>query len=352
MKNRTALRIKLNWSATSAFLFFTYFFVYPIVTTAQQEIGHYAAGVLSIRDFSMPAPGFYGVLYNYGYYSKRLNDADGNQISDVTIHSRTGQTVTLNAKVNVDVYVLAPTFIWISKWKILGANYGAFISPSFSNTSVGGSLASLTGSGRSANQSQFSSGDLFVQPLWLGWTSPHWNFALGYGFYAPIGKYEVETYNVPVIGPKNVESSDNIGLGFWTNQLQGAASWYPWTDQRMDVTTALTYEMHGQKKDFDLKPGQNLSLNWGVSQYLPLQKDQVLLLEVGLTGYSTWQISDDSGEDAIKPTKRDQVQAVGGQLGLTQVKWNASLNFHYFYEFAARDRFQGESVGLNLAIKF
>ena len=333
-------------------ILFAFCFYYPIIAQAQQEIGHYAPGVLSIRDFSMPAPGFYGVLYNYGYYSNRLNDADGNQVSSVTIQSKTGQTVTLNTKVNVDVYVLAPTFIWISKWKVLGANYGAFVSPSFSNTSVGGSLATITGSGRSAKQSQFSYGDLFVQPLWLGWTSPHWNFAFGYGFYSPVGKYNVETYNLPVIGPKNVESSDNIGLGFWTNQFQGTASWYPWTDQRMDITTALTYEIHDNKKDFDLKPGQNLSLNWGVSQYLPLQKDQVLLLELGLAGYSSWQVADDSGEDAQKPPKRDEVQAVGGQLGLTQVKWNASLNFHYFYEFAAKDRFQGESIGLNLAVKF
>ena len=31
------------------------------------EIGHYAPGVVNIRDFAMPEPGFYGVLYNYAY---------------------------------------------------------------------------------------------------------------------------------------------------------------------------------------------------------------------------------------------------------------------------------------------
>jgi hypothetical protein len=36
----------------------------------------------------------------------------------------------------VDVYVLAPTLIWVSPWKILGAKYGAYISPTFSNSSV------------------------------------------------------------------------------------------------------------------------------------------------------------------------------------------------------------------------
>jgi hypothetical protein len=36
-------------------------------------------------------------------------------------------------------------------------------------------------------------GDMFVQPLWLGWNSKHWDFALGYGFYAPLGRYDTET---------------------------------------------------------------------------------------------------------------------------------------------------------------
>ena len=77
------------------------------------------------------------------------------------------------------------------------------------------------------------------------------------------------------------EAADNIGLGFWTHQLQGAVTWYPWAHKATAVLAALTYEIHGDKEDFDLTPGQNLTWNWGISQFLPLQKDQKLLLEVG-----------------------------------------------------------------------
>ena len=49
---------------------------------------------------------------------------------------------------------------------------------------------------------------------------------------------------------------------------------------------------------------------------------------------------------------RDQVHAVGGQLGLTYVPWVAPLNVHYFGEFAAQDRFQGQVFGLSVAKKF
>jgi hypothetical protein len=195
-------------------------------------------------------------------------------------------------------------------------------------------------------------GDLFVQPLWLGWPLPHWDLALGYGFYAPTGRYNTETVTLPVIGPIEVEAADNIGLGFWTHQIQGAVSWYPWADKRMAVSTALTYEFHGDKEDFDLTPGQNLTINWGISQYLPLRKDQTLLLEVGPAGYSSCQTTDDSGSDARNPDVHDEVHAVVGQLGLTYVLWLLSMNFHGFYEVAAEDRFQGASFGLSISKKF
>jgi hypothetical protein len=321
-------------------------------TTYGGEIGHFGPGVPNIRDFVVPEPGFYGVLYNYFYSTDRLNDSDGDEIDTITLNPGGGPGVTLDVDLDVDVYVLAPTLIWVSPWKILGAKYGAYISPTFSNSSVGASLATATGAGLDAETSQFNVGDLFVQPLWLGWTLTHWDFAFGYGFYAPIGKYDTSTVTLPGGATATAEAADNIGLGFWTHQLQGAATWYPWANKATAVLTALTYEIHGVKEDFDLTPGQNLTWNWGISQFLPLRKDQTLLLEAGVTGYSSWQITDDSGSDALNPSVHDEVHAVGGQLGLTYAPWVASLNVHYFGEFAAQDRFQGQSFGLSLAKQF
>lgn len=314
------------------------------------EIGHYAPGVANIRDFTVPDPGFYGVVYNYWYSTDRLNDRNGNKVSSVTVGPAPG--VTLGVDVNVDVYAISPVFIWVSDWKFLGAKYAAYIAPSFSDASVGASLSTTTGGGRSGNiSSEFGVGDLFVQPLWLGWSRPNWDFALGYGFYAPVGRYNTET--VTILGTSfKTESADNLGLGFWEHQIQGAASWYPWADKRMAVSGALTYGIPQSKEGFDFRAGQNLTLNWGISQYLPLKKDQTLLLEVGPAGYDSWQITDDSGSAAKNPGVHDQVHAVGGQIGLTYVPWNAALNFHYFYEFSAEDRFQGQSIGLNFAMKF
>ncbi len=315
------------------------------------ETGHFSPGLPNIRDFYVPAPGFYGILYNYGYMSDQLNDCDGEEIKQVTI-GVPPMSATLDLSLDLDVYVVSPGLMWSSNWKVLGATYGAYFMVPLANTSIGASLTTITGSGRSGEASDFGLGDLFVQPVWLGWAKPHLDVALGYGFYAPVGQYNTEQVTLPVIGEITTEAADNIGLGFWTHQLQGAGAWYPWEDKRMAVAGALTYEIHGKKEDFDLTPGQNLALNWGVSEYLPLAKEDSLLLEVGLAGYDSWQITDDSGAAALSPTVHDEVHGVGVQIGTVYIPWHVSLNFRYLYEYAATDRFQGQSFGLNLGIGF
>jgi hypothetical protein len=89
-----------------------------------------------------------------------------------------------------------------------------------------------------------------------------------------------------------------------------------------------------------------------VSQYVPIDQEKTLLLEVGPAGYDIWQVSHDSGSDAANPSVLDEVHAAGGQIGLTYVPWGAVVNFHAFQEFAATDRFEGEVFGLNVAKKF
>ena len=313
------------------------------------EIGHYAGGMPNIRDLVVPEPGLYANVYNYYYSTDRVNDANGHEVNSVTIGHDPGLTVGI--KPDIDVYVLAPALIWVTPWEILGARYAAFILPTFANASVAAALEAETGRGSEPDTSQFGVGDLYVQPLWLGWPLEHWDFSLSWGFYAPTGKYDVETVTYPVIGDRKVEAADNIGLGFWTNQFQGAVAWYPWTNKATAVTLALAYEINSDKASFDLTPGDNLTLNWGISQYLPLSADMHWLTEIGPAGYDTWQVNADSGSDVTSKTL-DQVHGVGWQVGVTNAKWMTVLNLHYFYEVEAQDRFQGHVLGVSIAQKF
>ena len=248
------------------------------------------------------------------------------------------------------MYVLAPAFIWVSPWKILGAKYGLDVVPTFANSSLDAIDSTVHSRGGSAAQATFAPGDMFVQPVWLGWSFSHWDLSAAYGFYAPVGKYSTDAVVTPV-GTVNVPASDNIGLGFWTQQFQGAGAWYPWTNRATAVTAAMTYEYNGEQQGTGITYGQNLWLNWGISQYLPLTKDDKLLLEIGPAGYYEWQVSASTGGTS-NPSSRTHVGGIGGQLGVTYVPWNLILNFRGFYEYYADERVQGASFSINLLKKF
>lgn len=316
------------------------------------EISHYNGAFMNIRDFFMPAePGFYGAVYDYHYTTDRINDKNGDTIRSITPNLPGGGAGTsLNLDVNLDIHVVSPTLIWVTDWEPLAARCGFLIAPTLANASAEATLSRAGGVGIGPSGSSWGAGDLLVQPVWLDWSEKHWDFNLSYGFYAPVGKYDTESVTVPGTGPVSVESADNIGYGFWTQQFQGAVAWYPMENKATAVTAALTYEMNSEKEGFDLTPGDSLTLNWGISQYLPLRGDNSLLLEIGLAGYDGWQTTEDSGSDAngIK----DQVHAIGGQIGFTHVPSNLVLNFHAFHEYAAEDRFQGQSFGVSIAKKF
>lgn len=303
---------------------------------------------MNIRDYFVPAPGTYVALYNYYYTADRLNDADGDRIRSVTINPPGGGSgVTVDVDVDIDLVAFSPTAMWVTDVESLGIRYGAVITQTIVNTNLDAALSTITGRGGHTNSGSFGLGDLFVQPVWIGKTLDHWDFALAYGFYAPTGKYDTETVTLPLIGPVRTESSDSIGSGYWTQQVQTSVAWYPMADQGTAVVVALTYETNGEKQHFDITPGDVATLNWGISQYLPLNDN--LLLEIGPAGYDTWQITHDSGSAANG--NLDEVHAIGGQIGLSYLPWNASLNLVAYDEYAAKDRFEGASIALNFAMK-
>jgi hypothetical protein len=127
--------------------------------------------------------------------------------------------------VNVDVglYALVPSLIWVTEVEPLGIKYGALISPSFVNANLNAELEALRERSGSVSAGSFGVGDLFVQPVWLGKSFPHLDLAFAYGFYAPVGNYNTSTVTLPVVGPGTVENADNLGYGFWTHQFQGGS---------------------------------------------------------------------------------------------------------------------------------
>jgi hypothetical protein len=237
----------------------------------------------------------------------------------------------------------------VTPWKILGAQYGAYIIPAFANTNLSATLSNETlGGDHNIGKTNYAWADMYIQPIWLGWSLPHWDLEFGEGFYAPTGKYNTTT---ATLGPftRTIPSSSNVGLGYWTNQMQGGAAWFPFDNKGTSVSGVLTWEANSKMSGISLTPGQILSLNWGALQYLPLTKDQTRLVGIGITGYDQWQVTDDTGSAANGG--RGQIHAVGGQLGYVIVPSTFQINFRYLHEFNAVNRFEGDWYGLDFAMK-
>jgi hypothetical protein len=317
-------------------------------------LAHYAPGVYNIRDYFIPAPGFYTLVYAPYYHTGQYKDSNGNSITSVSGISARGRPVTLAFTTDIDVETISPEFIWVPRWEIPGGGkFGAYVAPSFGNSNVSASLETASGRDVSSTHSQFATGDLFVQPLWLDWATSHWDFSTAYGFYAPIGKYNTQPSTLRLSGLLVTGiATNNVGLGFWEHQFQSAVAWYPWTDKRTAVVVAGTYEISDHQQGTGITPGSDFTLNWGVSQYIPLRSDRNLLLEIGPAGYCEWQTSYDSGS-GVDPTNNplSEVFAAGFQTGLTYVPWMAFINFRYSSEFSAVDRFQGDMVSVAIGKK-
>lgn len=309
------------------------------------ELGHYQAGMPGLRDFFLPDPGLYGVMYSFNYKADELKNRNGDDVGPLTVTGPLG-TTTLSVDPDIDLYGIAPTFIWVSPWQIFGAKYAALIAPSFVDASINASL-NLARNGRFFSgtfdrslsaDTGWGIGDLFVQPLLLGWGGKHYDISAGYGFYAPTG-------------------DDGLSLEFWTHQLQAAGAFYPFDNKGTAITLAGVYEIHSERNDADITPGERFTLNYGISQFLPLNKEQTLLAEIGLTGYSQWQVNEDSGSDVpkllnVSLNAKDEIHAAGIQAGLTYVPMKISLTFRYLWEYDAEGRFEGEWLGLTLAKGF
>jgi hypothetical protein len=334
-----------------AFLLAIAFVLLAALGAQAAEIGHYAPSVLNIRDYFVPHQGFYAAMYNVFYSSDTYKNGSGDAVDSITLGGG-----TIDVETDLNMYTLAPTLMWVSPWKVMGAHYAAYITPTFGNIGLGAALSTTTilgASEKTADFSQFGVGDLYVQPVWLGWSLKHWDFELGYGFYAPIGKYDVVTTYLPPPIDLTVKGAapDNIGLGFWSHQFQGGVAWYPWEHRGTAVMMAVTYEFNSRERKLDITPGSHVAINWGISQILPLSENK-LLLEVGVKGFSLWQVSPDYGDDAINGDVFDQVHGIGGQLGLIYIPWNLSVNASYTHEFGARDRFEGDWGVVSIGMKF
>src|SRR5260370_35928581 len=279
--------------------------------------GVYTPGFNATNSGVMPEPGL--------SYANFFMDYSFNQF-----RSASGAIVAQN---NAAAFIDINAFEWVTRKKILGANYALAALLPFSNSSISSpTLGAIAGGGG------FSAS--FYQPLTFGWHFKRADIQSACGFFAPTGRFTAGATN-------------NTGTGYWTNSPTAGETFYLTKNKRTSLSAYQLYEFHTTQQGTKIHPGQTFNLDYSLMQILPLQKDMHTLLQFGLVGYGQWQTSNNSGPavDAANPTHYT-VNAIGGAANVILPARKVSVGFKLFKEFSNSSTVQGYSLQITAAITF
>ncbi len=235
-----------------------------LVAAGAQAEGHYVPGVEGMQGPSVPPPGVYylGYLVNYDISSLR---APG---SSDAIPGRNKGSVT----------ALANRLVWVTNHKFLGADYGVETIIPVMRTSLD-----------FANSKDSGVGDVYVGPLVLGWHGPQWDAVAAAGMW---------------LDTASTREPASPGKGFKSTMLTGGLTYY--FDGAKTITgSALARYEFNSRKDNGIRPGQQLTVEWGLGKSFGT-------FSAGLVGYSQWQTTNDNGVGASDD--KSSVHAVGAEV--------------------------------------
>ena len=289
---------------------------------AQAQLnGSHSLGDFGVQSGSQPLPGFYAALFYLRYDTDTIKDADGRTIR-----------LSQNSPGSVAIKAAAPMVWYVSKAKLLGANYGAMIVLPWANGVIEAPAFNI------GDTIDTSFADMVIRPLDLGWHTTRTDTTTGFQIYVPTGRYERS-------------GSDNIGTGMWTYEpFLGTTVYF---DEKRSISLATTafWELHGDKKDSNVKVGQILTLEGGFGKsYLGG------LLIVGAAYYAQWKLTKDQLLEFVLPggpsidldiPGKHKVFAFGPDVTLpvaSKSKLFSLVNIRYFWETGARLKTQGQTL--------
>lgn len=289
-----------------------------------QQKGQWVPGQMGLNAGVTPDPGFTYSNMAMNYSAGQLNDAGGNRLPGIT------GTYGFWADENI--------FVYVPKFKILGAKFVPFAILNYANGSLVADLSVIPGTNLSTAAGGSGFADTFVQPFGLAWNLKRADVTVGYGFVAPTGRY-------------TAGASDNVGSGYWGNFITTGTTVYLTKNKGTSANLFTGWETHGKKGGTDKTPGQAFTAEWGLGQVLPLKKDFSRLLQLGFVGYDQWQVSDNGGTitvagvtvpASVLPSYSSH--ALGFQSNFILPKRDLVLTFKYYDEISAKAHPVGRTI--------
>jgi hypothetical protein len=304
MKNR---KPKMNHKALMRCIMLLLIISLPAIA---QERGQYLPGTAGLNSGMQTPEGFtYANLFIW-YPTSKFKDQNGD-----------------TAPINFDIDLIADLNLlaYTTKAKFLGATYGMAVVVPIVNTPV--SLPRLD-----LDISPTGVGDIYVEPINLGWKLKKADVKVAYGFVAPTGKFDE-------IG------SDTTTTDYWGHEITFASTIYLDKTKLTQFSFNTNWEFHQKKRHEDLKVGNNMTLEAGVGKIF-VKNQGKQLIQFGVIGYSEFQLTNDSGTAVplLTVNNKDRVFAIGPEFGVILPTKKFNFLARVLPEFGARNRTQGVTV--------
>lgn len=286
--------------------------------TIAQERGQYLPGFGGLNSGIQAPPGFTYVNVVFWYPSTEFKDKDGH-----------------NAPIDFDLNLVADFNVvaYTTKAKFLGATYGMAIGVPIVSTAVDLSRFDL-------NASPWGVGDIYVEPINLGWKLKKADVKLAYGFVAPTGKFDAT-------------GTDTTTTDYWGHEITFATTAYLSKNKLTQASVNSNWEFHHRKRHEDVKVGDNVTFEGGVGKIF-VKNQGKQLIQVGGVGYAEFQLARDSGTGvpALTRDNKDRVFAMGGEMGVILPVQKMNFLVRVLPEFAARNRTHGVTFVVSIGKSF
>lgn len=314
-----------------------------LATTAQAEHGDWLLGTCALNGASQAPEGFY-YQNLWSYYSATASKFV--QTGPLKTGPRGNVSLGLNfsGTGRLDLFVDQNTVGYTTPLKILGANYGFNITIPFAIAAASGaaslqpvlslprSTVTLPSQQSSGGTTKGSLGDIYVEPINLGWHFNYLDLIVSSGFFAPTGPY-------------NSQAQVNIGFGHWTGVFGLGGVVYADTKHTWALSIYSHYLLYGSQMGRHYKLGNVMPFEWGMGKTFNLNQGFLKQITIGAVGYAQWQVSKHqifltpttpSEASAVNRMENTWSQVYAAGPAITVLTKYGLLSLRYYEEFAAR----------------
>ncbi|HEY7388051.1 MAG TPA: transporter [Bryobacteraceae bacterium] len=317
IKTSRRLHIHVGAGRTVSILKFALMAIIWVAAAKAQQLGHKVLGSAGLFAGSQPDSGLY-VIDQFAAYS-----------SD-EVFDRTGHRIPVG--LDLDAWTSPVGFQMTFKlpWRSMYMNFSA---------AAPIAQVSLQISQPEASVDDFGFGDVYVQPIKVGWKMTRMDIVTGYSFYAPTGLY-------------TPRASGGIGQGQWTHEFSAGGLAYFDRAKTWSISALTSYDLNQHKEGIDITRGDTFQFQGGAGKTFRRPGKTLQSLSIGVAGYGLWQVRDDRGADlpAALRGARDLALGLGPELDSAIAPIRGQITVRYCRDVAVKARPLGRLLVIQLTI--